>query len=307
MSEFFYITGNDGMASLIEPWCAMLSAQRPEQEFQLSLAGSSTAIMALAADACLLAPMSRAPWAQELAAFRNVKGYLPSGIQVGWCGHGPRAGAKTPPAIWLHRDNPLAGLSMAQLAAVFSSGSPQGDITCWSQLGLGGAWLHRRIHLYGLRDDGKYASAFRRAHLANRPFPRHYEPLPDRRAVLDAVAADPFSLGAVGWFNAAAFGDGVRVLPLGQHEGDFFMPDAEAVQAGNYPLGSAVTLWFDLPPGGVPEPRLAAFLQLVLSDVGQQAVAAQSSSPEGYLPLNPAMLHAQRQRLQQLIDGRGKQ
>lgn len=302
MSELFCITGNDGMASLIEPWCAML----PAQPFQLSLAGSSTAIMALAADACLLAPMSRAPWAQELAAFRNVKGYLPTGIQVGWCGHGPRAGAKTPPAIWLHRDNPLAGLSMAQLAAVFSSGSPQGDITCWSQLGLGGAWQHRRIHLYGLRDDGKYASGFRRAHLGNRQFPRHYEPLPDRRAVLDAVAADPFSLGAVGWFDAAAFGDGVRVLPLGHHEGDYYRPTAEAVQAADYPLGSAVTLWFDLPPGSIVEPRLAAFLQRALSDAGQRVVAAQSASPEGYLPLNEAMLHAQRQRLEQIIQGQAQ-
>ncbi|MBK0002443.1 PstS family phosphate ABC transporter substrate-binding protein [Erwinia sp. S38] len=303
MSELFCLTGNDGMASLIEPWCAMLSARRPEQQFQLSLAGSSTAIMALAADACLLAPMSRAPWAQELAAFRNVKGYQPTGIQIGWCGHGPRAGAKTPPAIWLHRDNPLAGLSTAQLAAVFSSGSPQGDITCWSQLGLGGAWQHRRIHLYGLRDDGKYASAFRRAHLGNRQFPRHYEPLPDRRAVLEAVAADPFSLGAVGWFNAAALGDAVRVLPLGHHEGDYHLPTAGAVQAGNYPLGSAVMLWFDLPPGSIPEPRLAEFLQLALSDAGQQVVAAQSASPEGYLPLNQPMLLAQRLRLERLING----
>lgn len=83
------------------------------------------------------------------------------------------------------------------------------------------------------------------------------------------------------------------------------MPDAQAVQAGDYPLGSAVTLWFDLPPGGVPEPRLAAFLRLALSDAGQQVVAAQSASPEGYLPLNEVMLHAQRQRLNEFIKGQG--
>lgn len=296
----FTITGNDGMASLLHPWCAAYQASQPETVFQLSLAGSSTAIMALAADACLLAPMSRAPWAQELAAFRSVKGYLPTAIQVGWCGYGPRPGAKTPPAIWLHRDNPLAGLSMAQLAAVFSSGSPQGDITRWEQLGLSGAWQHRRIHLYGLRDDGKYATAFRRAHLADRLFPRHYEALPGRRAVLDAVAADPFGLGAVGWFDAAPLGDAVRVLPLGRQHGNFFLPAAEAVQAGDYPLGSALMLWCDLAPGEVLPAALATFLQLALSAAGQQEIAQRSTEAEGYLPLNPAMLLAQRQKLAML-------
>ncbi|KAA9000513.1 phosphate-binding protein [Affinibrenneria salicis] len=292
------IVGNDGIASLLQPWCALFRRQHAQVDFALTLKGSSTAIMALAADACQLAPMSRAPWAQELAAFHKVKGYAPSAIRLGYCGYGPRTGAKTPPAIYAHCSNPLPGLTMGQLAAVFSSGAPQGDITCWRQLGIEGGWQSRRIHLYGLRDDGKYASAFRRAHLANRFFPRHYEALPDRRTVIEAVANDPFGLGATGWFDAAAVSSQVRVVALTRREqGPFYPPSLQAVGAGNYPLAGELALWFDLPPGGRLAPPIKAFLQLALSDAGQAVIAQQTDSAEGYVALDADSLGREREKL----------
>ncbi|MDF1893109.1 PstS family phosphate ABC transporter substrate-binding protein [Rahnella contaminans] len=295
------IVGNDGMASLILPWCALFREANPEISFDCTLEGSSTAIMALAADASWLAPMSRAPWPHELAAFERVKGYRPTEIHVGYTGHGPRPEAKSPPAIYVHRDNPLAGLTMAQLASVFSSEQSCGDITDWQQLGLEGKWHKRRIHLYGLRDNGKYATAFRHAHLAGRHYPAHYEGLADRRAVIEAVAQDPFGAGCLGWCNAALFSDDVRILPLASEANTaFYSPDLVNVAQGNYPLSSYVSLCFDLPPGATLDPLVKAWLEMTLSDEGQTIVADQTHSPEGYVPLEPSMLAYQRQRLANL-------
>lgn len=292
------IVGNDGMASLVLPWCALFSDRHPDISFDCTLEGSSTAIMALAADASWLAPMSRAPWPHELAAFRQAKGYLPTAIRVGYTGHGPRPDAKSPPAIYVHRDNPLAGMTMTQLASVFSAGSPAGDITRWQQLGLEGKWQARRIHLYGLRDNGKYATAFRQAHLAGHHYPGHYEGLADRRAIVEAVAQDPFGIASLGWCNAALFSQDVRILPLAaQGDPAFYSPQLSHVEQGKYPLSSYVSLYFDLPPGEKLDPQVKEWVALTLSSAGQAIVAAQTHSPEGYVPLEPAMLEIQREHL----------
>ncbi|MFC3394874.1 PstS family phosphate ABC transporter substrate-binding protein [Brenneria rubrifaciens] len=293
------IIGNDGMASLVIPWCDLFCRRYPHISFNCTLKGSSTAIMALGADASWVAPMSRAPWPHELAAFVNAKGYLPTAIHVGYTGHGPRPSAKTPPAIYAHRSNPLPGLTMSQLAAVFSAGAPTGDIACWQQLGLGGKWRSRRIHLYGLRDNGKYATAFRHAYLAERHYPRHYEALADRKAVIEAVAEDPFGLGSLGWCNAAEFSQDVRIVPLASdaENAAFYTPQLSHVELGKYPLSSFISLYVDLPPGAKLSALLKAWLLLTLSPAGQTVIAGQTHSAEGYVPLPPAMLNIQREHV----------
>ncbi|MEE7567811.1 response regulator, partial [Xanthomonas sp. Kuri4-3] len=80
-------------------------------------------------------------------------------VRIGYNGYGPRPPHKTPPAVYVHADNPLAGLTLAQVSRIFTDGHDGGDLTTWSQLGLdGSAWTDRRIHAYGLRDDGGFAT-----------------------------------------------------------------------------------------------------------------------------------------------------
>lgn len=292
------LIGNDGMASLVEPWCELFCQSHADLAFDCILEGSSTAIMALAADASWLAPISRAPWAYELAAFQQLKGYLPTAIYLGYTGHGPRAGAKSPPAIYAHHSNPLTGLTMAQVAAIFSTGSDHGSLHSWRQLGLEGKWQDRRIHLYGLHDDGKYATAFRQFHLGGRHYPVHYEALPDRQAVVAAVADDPFGLGCVGWFNAVNYAGQVDIVPLAYRAGEpYYTPDLQHVAQGLYPLSSLVAVYVDLPPGQPLDPLKKAWLEGALSPEGQAIVAAQTHSAEGYVPLEAGRAKVERERL----------
>ena len=294
------IIGNDGMDSLVMPWCEHFQRIHQHLRFSCTLEGSSTAIMALAANASWVAPISRSPWQYELDAFIDSKGYAPSCIHVGYTGHGPRQDAKSPPAIYVNQRNPLPGLSMHQVQAIFARGNPQGEISMWSQLGLGDEYQHRRIHLYGLRDDGKYATAFRHLHLNNHPYPPHYEPLPDRQAVLAAVANDPFGIGNVGWFNAAAYEKEARIVALAaEGHSDYVLPELTRVAQGHYPLSSYISLYFDLPPGHKLDPTLKAWLAFTLSPEGQAIISAQTHSAEGYVPLEATLLQSQRERLAQ--------
>jgi len=72
----------------------------------------------------------------------------------------------TPVRVVVHRDNPLAQLTMKQLDGIFGSEraggwegtswrpgrarGPEQNIRTWGQLGLTGDWKDKPIHVYGL-------------------------------------------------------------------------------------------------------------------------------------------------------------
>lgn len=292
------IVGNDGMEDLVGAINRLFMQTHPGVRFSMVMKGSSTAMPALTAGVSLMAPMSRELWAGDRSAFRQVHGYEPVAIRIGYSGWGPRPPAKTPPAVYVHPANPLAGLSMQQLAQVFTAGVPAGDLNTWGQLGLPGAWQERRIHVFGLRDDGGFATAMRQLHFAGRPFAPHYEALGTREAVIRAVAADPCAIGLIGWMDASKVSANVRVLPLGADaKGPFRGPGLADVSQGRYPLSAPLQFYVNQPPGQPMNPLVREYLRLALSAEGQALVAAQTSSEEGYVPLSPEDLQAELKKL----------
>ncbi|NBV17016.1 substrate-binding domain-containing protein [Janthinobacterium sp.] len=295
------IVGNDGLEEVITQLNALFTRQHPQVRFSLRMEGSSAGMPALTAGATAFAPLTRDMWPGDQAAFRQVFGYDATPVRIGYNGHGPRPPAKTPPAVYVHRDNPLAGLTMEQLGQVFTAGAPAGDIHLWSQLGATGEWAPRRIHAYGLRDDGGFATGLRHARFGKRPFAAQYEALASREAVIRAVAADRYGIAVLGWVNAAPISDQVRVLPLAAAPGaPYYGPDKATVRAGNYPLTMPVQLYVNRAPGKALDPLVKAYLQLALSPQGQAILDAQQDSEEGYLPLSETDLLAERRKLDAL-------
>lgn len=291
------VIGSDGMDRLVTGIEAIVARTHPGPRYALTLAGSSTGLPALAADATLVAPLSREAWRGETAGFKQTHGYEPTAIRIGYAGWGPRPAGKTPPAVYVSSSNSLPAISVRDLGRTFSMGSPQGDINLWSQLGVAGEAGARRIHLYGVRDDGGFATAFRDRHFGKRPYAVRYEPLDSYAAVLHAVAADPYGIGLVGWTDRATAGDGVRILPIAAKGGIIAGPDRAAVAAGHYPLSGELYLYVDKAPGKPLDPLARAWIEAALSDEGQALVAGQSDGEQGYLPLSATDLAAERARL----------
>ncbi|MEE7561329.1 hypothetical protein HH299_17830, partial [Xanthomonas sp. Kuri4-2] len=164
------LVGNDGLQEVIDQLNALFTRHHPQVRFATVMRGSSTGMPALAAGATLFAPLTRDLWPGDRAAFRQLHGYDATPVRIGYNGYGPRPPHKTPPAVYVHADNPLAGLTLAQVSRIFTDGHDGGDLTTWSQLGLdGSAWTDRRIHAYGLRDDGGFATGLRLARLGGQP------------------------------------------------------------------------------------------------------------------------------------------
>jgi phosphate transport system substrate-binding protein len=193
--------------------------------------------------------------------------------------------------IFVHRDNPLASLSLEQLARIFSveaSGDDQTAIRTWGDLGLTGPWATRPIHLYGFAEENDKSQIFRRLVFTHgerwRDDLRQISNAPDSPGadagdlVIRAVSAD---LDGIGISNVHYATTQVRAVPLStpSHPAPI-APTRENVASGLYPLTRAV---FMVTRGGA-EPAdtpTLEFLRFVLSRQGREAVMQEGN----YLPL----------------------
>jgi phosphate transport system substrate-binding protein len=287
------IVGNDGMESVLEGFNALFAQTHPELRFKLYLRGSSTAIPALTSGISAFAPMGRDIWPTDRTNFKNAHGYEPVDIKIGYAGWGPRTSFKTPPAVYVNQANAIAGLTLAQLRQVLVMGEPGGDVTKWAQLTGDSKQVPRQIHIYGLADNGGFATAFRVAYLNGLPFSGRYETLPSAAEVLRAVAADPYGLGFVGWVNADKV-PGVKLLPLAASEGQAYAtPSQQDLTENRYPLTAYLHLYIDKAPGHPVAPWLIDYLKLALSAPGQAVVASQKDKEGGFLPLSDTLRQAE--------------
>jgi len=292
-----YIVGNDGMEEMLNKLNELFAKTHPGIKFTMQLKGSSTGIGGLTAGVSAFAPMGREAWPTDVSGFREAFGYLPLDIRVGYDAY-TRPQHKNPPAIYVNAKNPLAGLTTAQITRIFTEGAAKGDITYWSQLGLKGEWVKRAIHLYGPPDEGGLATSLRTTLMEKHPFRHGYEALPKLADIVDAVAADPFGIALVGFFDAATV-PGVKLVPLAENEGGpFASPSYDEVHAGRYPYSPYLHFYVNRAPGKPLDPFVREYLRLVLSTEGQAIIAAQKDSDEGYVPLDPGALAAELAKLE---------
>src|SRR5438876_3179260 len=115
--------GSDTLNNLMTLWAEGFRAIYPNVNIQIEGKGSSTAPPALIEGTAQLGPMSREMKATEIDAFEKKYGYKPTEIKV----------AIDALAVFVHKDNPIKGLSMQQVDSIFSSTLKRGgkDITKW--------------------------------------------------------------------------------------------------------------------------------------------------------------------------------
>ena len=134
--------GSDTLANLMTLWAEDFKRFYPNVNVQIQAAGSSTAPPALTEGTSNMGPMSRQMKDKELAAFEKKHGYKPMAVPV----------AIDALAVFVNKDNPVKGLTMAQVDAIFSSNRKCGaskNASSWGDAGLDGVWKSRSIQLYG--------------------------------------------------------------------------------------------------------------------------------------------------------------
>ena len=275
VSGNFTSVGSDTLNNLMTLWAESYKRFYPNVNIQIQGAGSSTAPPALIEGAANFGPMSRLMNAKEIEAFEKKYGYKPTPIPA----------AIDALAVYVNKDNPIKGLSIPQVDAIFSATRKCGgaaDITTWGQVGMTGEWASRTIALYGRNSvSGTYGYYKERA-LCKGDFKRNVAEQPGSASVVQSVTVQ---INAIGYSGIGYKTSGVRALPLAAKDGQPFVePDAVHAIDGTYPLARVLYFYVNKRPNLPLPPLEREFVKLVLSKQGQEAVIK-----DGFVPLPAAM------------------
>jgi phosphate transport system substrate-binding protein len=254
--------GSDTLNNLMTYWAEAFAKTYPNVKIQVEGKGSATAPPALTAGTAQLGPMSRKMKPEEEDAFEKKHGFKPTRISV----------ALDCLAVYVHKDNPIEGLTLAQLDCIFSKTRKSGfaDISTWGDVGLTGDWATMPMSLYGRNSASGTYAYFKEHVLQKGDYKDTVKEQPGSAAVVNGVAADRAGIGysGIGYRTSE-----VRAVPLAKDgKSAPVEPTFANALKGTYPLGRTLYIYVAKKPNE-PMPKLIEeFLKFVLSNEGQQVV-----------------------------------
>ena len=262
--------GSDTLANLMTLWAEEFNREYPNVNIQIQAAGSSTAPPALTEGTSNIGPMSREMKDDELVAFEDKYGYKPTAIPV----------AIDALAVMVNKDNPVKGLSLPQVDAIFSSTRKCGhatEIDNWGDAGVA-AWAAKSIQLYGRNSVSGTYGYFKEHALCKGDFKSNVNEQPGSASVVQSVTS---SANGIGYSGMGYTTSGVRMVPLAKKEGQAFVEATpENAINGSYPLTRYLYIYINKKPNQPLAPLENEFMKMVLSKIGQQVVIK-----DGYIPL----------------------
>jgi ABC-type phosphate transport system substrate-binding protein len=271
--------GSDGMKTLMDRWMRDFHALQPgvNAGWRWEHLGTLNGFHALLAGETDIAPMGRELWPSELAAYQSTRRLdAPLEIRVA------RGGFNTPQrttaqAIFVHESNPIARITLAQLAAIL--GEPR-TVTRWGQLGLTGEWAERPITVYTPPRVAPNATSMQIMVLKGGAWnPSIREGTIAETAA--AIARDPAAIGFGGFEEG---GPGIKALDVARDDGGpYYEGNYENASSGRYPLTRYMYIRLNRKPGEAIPAQVREFLRYVLSSEGQEPIRY-----SGYFPLTAA-------------------
>lgn len=264
--------GSDTLANLMALWTEQFTHLYPNVNVQVQAAGSSTAPPALTEGTSNFGPMSRKMKDKELQSFEKRHGYKPTAIAV----------AIDALAVYVHKDNPIKGLTIAEVDAIFSSTRKckgKKNIAKWGDVGLQGSWKNKNIQIYGRNSVSGTYGYFKKKALCKGDYKTTVNEQPGSASVVQSVSA---SLNGIGYSGIGYKTSGVRALALTKKAGKpFIAATPENAANKTYPLGRKLWVYVNKQPNRALSPLQIEFIKMVLSKRGQKVVIK-----DGYIPLS---------------------
>ncbi|MDD3180519.1 MAG: substrate-binding domain-containing protein [Opitutaceae bacterium] len=307
--------GDNNMGTLMKLWQEGFQKYHPEIRYADVLKGNNSAMFGLQEWVADMAVVGRQIYPNQLFGTLRRSMIYPVEVTVATTSFDtPR---KAPAlVIFVHKDNPLAKLTMKQLDGIFGvqrtggwhwltwhpeeARGPEGNIRTWGQLGLTGDWANKPIHPYGSPSRGAGAITFFQTRVLGGSdlWTDDYREYVDPREMLEVLAKDPLGIAYAGMCYRNS-----QVKPLAlakQDGGPYVEPTRATVADQTYPLARHAYIYFTVDqPNGDPadpriDPKVKEFLRYILSRQGQQDVVREGD----YLPLTEDVVRAQLAKLQ---------
>jgi phosphate transport system substrate-binding protein len=267
--------GSDSMNNLMTLWAEGFLGMYPNVQIEIEGKGSSTAPAALIAGTAQFGPMSRAMKGGEIDSFEKRYGYKPVALRT----------SIDVLAVYVNKDNPIKGLTLQQVDAIFSStrrGGADSGIRTWGDAGLTDAWANLPISLYGRNAASGTYGFFKKNALFGGDYKDAVKEQPGSSSVVQGVASERAGIGysGIGYRTAD-----VRPVALAREAGtEFFEAVAENAYNGNYPLARFLYLYVNARPGQPLDPVRREFIKYIFSRQGQEDVAR-----DGYFPVDASI------------------
>ncbi|RKT26901.1 phosphate ABC transporter substrate-binding protein (PhoT family) [Paraburkholderia sp. RAU2J] len=298
--EDLRLVGADVMDEITLGWIKMYRKAYPRLSVTMEAKASGAGGPALTNGAADLAPVGRELLPAEEQAFVDKFGYKPLAIRVA-TGSVGSLGKTATSVVLVDKDNPIKGLTLAQLDAIYSKTRNRGhaEITTWGDVGLGGEWADRPIHLYGLKPVNGIEYFLKLNLLEGGEYKDNIQFVKGKGFThAFTVAAEDMAThpGGLTYALLANVTPNVKVVPLAASEGGpFLAPTLQNVYTHKYPLSRYVYIFVNKKPGEPLQPKIREFLKLVLSREGQDVVAKEGV----YIPLTPAVVKEELVKLDQ--------
>ncbi|HVR30047.1 MAG TPA: phosphate ABC transporter substrate-binding protein [Thermoanaerobaculia bacterium] len=275
--------GSDTMNNEMTLWAEGFLSRYPNVKIEIEGKGSSTAPPALIAGTAQFGPMSRPMKAQEEDDFEKRYGYKPTGL----------ATSIDMLAVYVHKDNPIRGLTLEQVDAIFSKTRRGGfakDLRTWGDLGLSGEWASKPISLYGRNSASGTYGFFKENALFGGDFKDAVKEQPGSSSVVQGVASDKYAIGysGIGYKTAD-----VRAVPLGSGAGSAMVEATpENAYTGEYPLARFLYVYVNHRPNAKLDPLRREFVRYIFSRGGQLDVIK-----DGYYPVPATVAREQLEKV----------
>ncbi|UVT17088.1 MAG: phosphate ABC transporter substrate-binding protein [Nitrospira sp.] len=275
--------GSDTLNNLMTLWAEGFRKQYPSVKIQIEGKGSSTAPPALIEGTAQFGPMSRSMKNTEIDAFEKKHRYKPTAIPV----------AIDALAVYVNKDNPIQGLTMAQVDAIFSKSrrwGHDGNIRMWKEAGFADGLGDSPISIYGRNSASGTYGFFKEHALKNGDFKDEVKEQPGSASVVQGISEDQAGIGysGIGYLTS-----NVRTVPLAEKDG---MPFQEASQQnadnGSYPLWRHLYIYVNKAPNKPLDPIVREFVKFIYSKEGQQVVIK-----DGFFPLKAEIIEKELKKL----------
>jgi len=297
--EELRLVGADVMDEICLGWAKIFREAYRHLSVTLDLRASGAGAPGLINGSGDLAPIGREMLPAEEKAFIEKFGYEPTRIRVA-TGSVGSLGKTATSIVMVDKENPIKGLSLAQLDAIYSTTRNRGhaDIKTWGDLGLGGEWAGRPIHKYGLKSPNGIEWFFKINVLNMGEYKTDIEFVKGKgfthafNVAAEDMATHP---GGITYALLANVTPNVKVVPLSAEDGGpYITPDLKNVYTHKYPLSRYVYIYVNRKPGAQLEPKIKEFLKMVLSRQGQDVVAKEGV----YIPLQPEVVAQELRKLE---------
>jgi len=278
---------------------AEFARRHPGTRFAVVPANDLAALQSLAFDATACAPVGTDVLGGAAVAYGALVHAEAFSIRIAHGSLDPSA-AIAATAVIVHPSNPLARLSVDQVARIFTEPMRKSNFTRWGQAGVNGAWAAEMIHPYGIAwsehfvsEDPSFSDWMFQRKLGGGPPVPGYSMVESYARVGEKVAADPLAIGLIALNRVPA---GVKIVGLvGNPWAAPSVGSAEDLSAGRYAFDRYVNIFVRRVPGRPFDPLVREYLRVALSPEGQRAIAADTRH---YLPLNPVEIGEELAKLQ---------